>query len=491
MRTGQDYASGLRDGRRVHIDGEVVRDVTTHPAFREAVRTVMSLYDAAADQAHAAVMRRYSPDVDAEVNTAWLVPRSVEDLEARRRAHAAWQERTFGLMGRTPDHVAAFLAAFAGRADVFGRGGRRFEVNVRDYYRRAATADLYLAYTIIPPQGDRSRPAHQQQNPHLYAGVVSERDDGIVLRGAQGIGTGAVLSDAFFLSSIVPLRPGDESYAISVVIPTGAEGVAIHPRRSFATSGRHVFDYPLSSRFDETDSMVVLHDVFVPWEHVFVYRDLELLQAQFFETPAHTMGNFQALVRLSTKLQFLVGLARRVCDAHGSSALPPVQSQLGQLAAYAAIVESTTAAAAAHPVIDEHGVASPDPQAVNAALVLQPQIVNNATMLLRELVGAGPIAMPSSSEVFASEAADDIATYYQSGSSSAEDRVKLLKLTWDFLGSEFGGRQMQYELFYAGAPFITQSRNYRVYDWDRCLALVDACLSGYHLEVGDRELLAP
>jgi 4-hydroxyphenylacetate 3-monooxygenase len=86
-------------------------------------------------------------------------------------------------MGRTPDHVAAFLVGFAGVAELFARGGAQFADNVRRYYRRAAEQDLYVAYTIVPPQGDRSKPAHQQKNPHFYAGVVKERDGGIVLRG--------------------------------------------------------------------------------------------------------------------------------------------------------------------------------------------------------------------------------------------------------------------------------------------------------------------
>src|SRR2546428_2248622 len=61
--------------------------------------------------------------------------------------------------------------------------------NVLRFYQKAREQDLYLAYVIVPPQGDRSKPAHQQPDPHFYAGVVKERDDGIIVKGAQGIGT--------------------------------------------------------------------------------------------------------------------------------------------------------------------------------------------------------------------------------------------------------------------------------------------------------------
>lgn len=481
MRTGRDYIESLRDGRRIYLDGELVTDVAQHPAFAPSVEAVADLYDLSSDPGNAAIMRHQSPELGRAISTFWLIPRSREDLTARRRAHELWQERTFGLMGRTPDHVASFLAGFAGAADLFARGGAQFADNVRRCYRRTAEAETYLAYTIVPPQGDRSKPAHQQTDPHFYAGVVTERDGGIVLRGAQGIGTAAPLANEIFLSSIVPLRPGDEDYAISVVIPVAAPGLKIYPRRPYADLATHVYDYPLSSRFDETDCLVVLDDVLVPWENVFVYRNVELTQAQFFKTGSHVLGNFQALIRLWVKLRFLAGLARRVCEMHGVHTLPPVQSQLGILAAHAAAAEAFVTAAEQAPVMDEYGVAWPDVEMVYGGLVLQPGMVAQVISIVRELAGAGLVAMPSSADMFTGPAAADVRRYYQSGPTSADDRVKLLKLTWDLIGTEFGGRQMQYETFYAGAPFITQMRNCLAYDWGQALSLVERCLAGYGL----------
>src|SRR6202000_2542356 len=102
-------------------------------------------------------------------------------------------------------------------------------------------------------------------------------------------GPGAATADYIHLSCIHPLQPGDENYAISVAIPCNAPGVRIYSRRSYAAGATSMFDYPLASRFDVTDSLLVFEDVFVPWEHVFVYRNLELARAQWFETPAHVI----------------------------------------------------------------------------------------------------------------------------------------------------------------------------------------------------------
>ena len=93
-------------------------------------------------------------------------------------------------------------------------------------------------------------------------------------------------------------------------------------RRPYAETATSVYDYPLSSRFDETDALVVFDRVFVPWERVFVYRDVALTQAQFYETPAHVLGNHQAQVRFASKAQFLAGVALRIAESIGVDKAP-------------------------------------------------------------------------------------------------------------------------------------------------------------------------
>src|SRR5688572_33288419 len=127
-------------------------------------------------------------------------------------------------MGRTPDHVANFFAGFAAKPALFGA----FEKNVLDFYRHARDNHVYLSYAIVPPQIDRSKPAHQQSDPTLYAGVVNERDDGIVISGAQQLATAGVFSDYLHLACIHPLQPGDENYANAVAVPLNAPGLKLY-----------------------------------------------------------------------------------------------------------------------------------------------------------------------------------------------------------------------------------------------------------------------
>jgi 4-hydroxyphenylacetate 3-monooxygenase len=481
MRTGVHYLESLRDGREIYVDGERVGDVTRHPAFAAAARTVAGLYDLAGE--HRDEMTYPSPETGEPVLRCYMMPHSIEDLRQRRTMISRWADATYGLMGRAPDHVASFLAGFASAPEVFARHGQEFGDHVTQFYRKARDNHLYVAYTIIQPQIDRSKSPHEQAEPYLAAGVCKETDGGIVIRGAQMLGTGAALADYLLLSCIQPLRPGDEDYAISVVLPMSAPGLRLYPRRPYACHQPSTFDYPLSTRFDETDSLAVFHDVFVPWKHVFVYRDVNLARAQWFETPAHILGNNQAQIRLVSKVKFLAGLAQKIASTNGIDKLPPVQTQLGDVASLAAVVEGMELASEATAVTDARGIVHPNPRFLYGAMGLQAELYPRLVHLVRELAGGGVIQLPASvRELTNAETADDMRRYVQSPGVPAEQRVKLFKLVWDMVGSEFGGRHYQYEMFYAGAPFVAKTYAYRNYGFPDVAQMVDACLAGYDLE---------
>jgi 4-hydroxyphenylacetate 3-monooxygenase len=388
-------------------------------------------------------------------------------------------------MGRSPDHVAGFLVGFALRPDVFARGGARYGDNVVAYYEQVRDQDLYVSYVIIQPQIDRSKPAHQQADPTLYAGVVEERADGIVVSGAQILGTGSALSNEVLLSCIVPLRPGDENYAISLAVPIATPGVRVIVRRPYAEGAPSVFDYPLSTRFDESDAVLVFDHVFVPWERVFVYRNVALTAAQFYEAPAHLFGNHQAQVRFWTKSRFLTGLAHRIAEANGVDKLPPVQSTLGELASYSAMAGGLVLASETACIEDPRGFVYPNPTYIYANGWLQATYYSTMLNTLRELTGAGFLQVPSSYRDFQNpEIAQDLQRFIASPGLESVERTKLFKLAWDLVGSEFAGRHAQYELFYAGSRSMTTSvRAFRNYDFAGARALVDRCLAGYDLPV--------
>src|SRR5205823_11870693 len=68
----------------------------------------------------------------------------------------------------------------------------------------------------------------------------------------------------------------------------------------------------------------------VPWERVFVYRDTDMCRAQFHDTLGHTFQNYQAQIRLTVKVRFLVGVARRLAETIGTAAIRSEERRVGK-----------------------------------------------------------------------------------------------------------------------------------------------------------------
>src|SRR5262249_6072319 len=179
-------------------------------------------------------------------------------------------------------------------------------------------------------------------------------------------------------------------------------------------------DPPLASRFDESDCYVIFDNVFVPWEHVFIYRNLELCRDQWWKTPAHLYGNHQAQVRYVTKLRFMIGLAKRMNETTGNDAHPPVQVQMGELAAIVSVYESLLLAHGVGATMDGEGVLWPSRTTLYAAMALQSELNGRMLEIIRELAGAAMITLPSSYRDFDNpKMARDIERFMRSASTDA------------------------------------------------------------------------
>ena len=329
----------MRDGRDVSIEGAHVADVTTHPAFRNAVRSAARLYDFQAAPAHLEAMTFASPDSGLRVSRCWQLPRSYVELVERRRALEAWAGLHYGFMGRSPDHVASCIGGMYMGLDLFEAYDRKRAAAVHDYYRFARDNDLFLTYVIINPQADRSKAAHAQADPFLAAGVVDEDAEGLTIRGGKMLGTSGIMANEVFVTCIQPLSPGDEKQAVSFAVPMNAKGLRVLSRKSYEQHAVSEFDNPLSHRFDENDAVLFFDDVKVPWERVFVNQDIGMTLQQFHGTPAHVFQNYQCQIRLVVKMRFLAGIAHRIAEANGIIGFPQVRETLGQIAAEVGLVD--------------------------------------------------------------------------------------------------------------------------------------------------------
>jgi 4-hydroxyphenylacetate 3-monooxygenase len=478
---GKAYLASLRDDRSIYIDGRRVADVTTDSCFRNATGSVASLYDFQAAPENLEAMTFTSPDSGERVNLSWLLPKTYGDLVRRRQAIEKWSTLSCGMIGRSPDHVASTLAGFRMGLATYRDYDPARAAALESYFRYARDNDLFLSYVIINPQSDKARSAGGQPDPHLVASVVDEDCGGITIRGAKMLATSGVMANELLVSGFQALQAGDEAYAFTAVVPLGAKGLTLLSRRSYEQNATSEFDYPLSSRFDENDAVVHFDDVKIPWDRVFVFKDLRMANAQWHDTRAHVFQNYQCIVRLMAKLRFLLGLARKIAETNNIINYPQVRETLGLMAAKVSNIEALVIAMELKgETFGEYYV--PDRSLLCTAQVIAQTTYPEIVEAIRSLSGGGMIMVPSSYADFATPETNAIIHKTQrSPVATSEQRVKLMKLAWDAVGSEFGSRHLQYEMFYSGAPLVTRGNAFRFFDWDSVKGAVDDFMGSYGL----------
>ncbi len=475
-RSGQDYLQSLRDGRGIWLDGERVEDVTLHPAFRSTAASLGHLYDLAYDSPHSPVLTRDG------VHRAYQVPRSYEDLVARREAYKVWAEAGFGFLGRTPDCMASAAAGFAAAPGVLATGAYDGSTPALALHRRLAEHDLYAAFTLTNPPA-----AAQDADDERVLRVVAEKDGGIVVRGAKMIGTAAVFADELIVGTIEPLAPEHTERAVTFSVPVATPGLRLLSRASYEGRARSVFDNPLSSRFDENDALLVCDDVFVPWENVLTYRDVDTTFRLWWHTPAFLNFVHQGATRFWTKMEFLTGIALLLAKSNGTHQLPAVTQAIGRLLGRVAQAKAfVLAAEASYEEVDGgRGGVAPGKDISYAQRIMAGELYPQALQEIKLLAGGGLIQLPASGQdLLHPELGPLLRRYLGTSGSPADERVKLLKLAWDALGSEFAGRHEQYERFYHGAPHVYLTQQAWEGDSASCEELARACLDGYDLTTG-------
>ena len=156
-KTAAEHIESLRDGRTVYIDGKLVDDVTTHPAYRNAVASAARLYDYQSRPENLEMMTFTPEGSTRRVNRCWQMPRSYNELVDRRKALQAWAQLSYGFMGRSPDHVASAIIGQRMGIEVFMKHGPARAKAFADYVDHATRRDLFLTYVIVNPQADRSK----------------------------------------------------------------------------------------------------------------------------------------------------------------------------------------------------------------------------------------------------------------------------------------------------------------------------------------------
>lgn len=457
IKTGKQYIESLSDGRKLYIDGKLIRDVAAYAPMRAVIETIAALYDDQHNKEHQELLTYKSPTTGDLVSKTYLEAKTIEEFHSLVGCYYARAKRTYGMMGRLTDFMSAFVQdqvsslRVMGKHDAANRAQRVLD--------RSRENDFQVTHALIDPQSDRSK----HDAPAEAVRVVERRSDGIVVSGCRMLSTLAPVANEVHVGPYFPRKPEEKDYALAFQIPMNTPGLSILARESFYR-GQSQFDRPLSSRFDEGDAILMFENVFVPDECIIVDGDVEAYNGMLRTGVGYTQ--LQACTRSMMKLRFLTGLAVQIAKATGRDKTPKFQAGIGELAGFVNVAEGIRLGAlhdchrrvnafeSGAKEVQGDGVTEAKAQGLFGFAALNfffPWINTKAIDVLQMAAGSGVLAM-AEGDYLNSEVGPLMDRFLIGPGINAKDRLQLMKMAWDITGTEFGSRTGLYERLYSGDP---------------------------------------
>ena len=463
LRTGDEYRDSIRDDRQVWMNGERIKDVTSHPAFKPIVDVRARIYDMAHEDKYREVMS-YIDDQSNQPNCiGYKLPRTQDDWHQKRQAIDAVMCDIGCVVIRVGDETAGELWSLYDGRDVLNEVDPQFSENIERHIQDVLTSDTFHVSANTDPKGDRSK-RPQDQDPDMLLHMVKETDAGIVVRGAKYETAAAYSNQAFVKPTIA--NWGDQKlsdYALGFICDMGAKGLKHICRSGFA--GRaDARDYPLANRFDEIDTLLVFDNVVVPWENVLFYRHTRA--ASFIRGTLHRYSAFAFVQRIQIVADMMLGAAMFNVRQTGLDKMQAVREKLAQLACYRETINAHLTASIAEAQDSPAGLLMPHQSLLYAGRVHACTKLPEMMHLARELCG-GQICVTPDAAAFADPDTNAwLTTFYSVNEAwDSDDRRKLLAFARDLLNSDYAGHRLTFMLFAQAPPFKHLNDVYESFDF--------------------------
>lgn len=430
-----------------------------HPAFKGILASKASLYDLQVHPDLSSRLTYLSPETKEITGLSFLQPKTKEDISKRRAMMEIWARHTLGMMGRSPDYMNSIIMAFASSRNLLNGREHCFPQNIQALYERAVKNDLSFTHTFITPQVNRSQFNLRFSKEPISARIVEKNENGVIIKGARLLATQGGLTDEVLVYSSGGIVDEAEAFALS--IPSNSEGLTFICRESYV-NGDSSFNYPLSSRFEEMDTILVFDNVFVPWERIFFYDNIEAANDFILKSSFHHFAYHQVITRQIVKTEFILGLAQALVETINIDGYQHIQEKLSEIIIGLETMKALLEKSEKEAQLDEWGTMRPSLIPLQVASNIFPKIYPRFIEIIQIIGASGLVTLPTEKD-FESDIRDVLDQYLQGANKHAIDRVKLFRLAWDLTMSSFGTRQTQYERYFFGDPIRLSSILYKTF----------------------------
>ncbi len=442
MRTGADYRESLRDGRDVWVMGEgAVPDVTTHPSTSAMVDEYVAWYD-----------RHFDPDWQDALLTpadgnghrrplALTPPKTSEDLRRLGKEISAVHFVTGGNMTHTPGYGALIALGLLNSLKRLNNPPEEVEA-AEAYLESLCESGRFLTFAGGGPLiGTRLRGAESER---IAIRLVSETADGIVVSGKIQMHTSTPFAEDLLITTRDEMPPGSGRH-LWFIVPVNAPGLQVVSRRAVAKHPNS-FMSPLSSRFDELDSMVWMKDVFIPRSRVFTGEALNRNRRHSLVCWLLWHHSYGWLA----KSELTLALALALAEVMGLKENPQTIEQLVELTVNVQTTRTCMTAAELDPETTASGHALPNQLHVASAGINTLKVRQRMGEILRSLPGSSLVNAPADTDFADPKMAAELEDAFGGGGYTALQRAALLQLAWDHVSSGLDGREAVFELHASG-----------------------------------------
>jgi 4-hydroxybutyryl-CoA dehydratase/vinylacetyl-CoA-Delta-isomerase len=465
--SGNDYRESLRKHRpKVYVNGHEVRSVADEPQLAPGVNALALTYDYALREEFAPLMRADTG------NRMLAVPRSSQDLLNKLEAVRLVCQQT-GCAQRylAGDAFAAILSATQQLdADLQTDYGDRFSA----YLQQALAEDLAIGIAMTDAKGDRSERPADQANPDAYVHIASRRRDGIVLRGAKAIVTGAPYMHALLVMPCRNMTQIDSDYAVCCAVPIDAPGLTLVARPA-GRPGEAAATF--SGRYGQSTAVAIFDDVFVPWARVFLAGEWKYSSAFTYEYATH--HRHTCIAARAGFGDLLIGAGALMTEANGIN-LDRADNVRDSMVELIRIVEGFYACGVAASVYcrqDTAGVAVPDAIFANVGKLLLATQIYDMHRLAHHVSGGLIVTLPGPEEDHNPATGARLSELLKGRSDIPyEHRREVARLIEDLTASNQGGWYSVISLHGGGSPDAMKMEIWRNYPLGNKVDVVERLL---------------
>jgi 4-hydroxybutyryl-CoA dehydratase/vinylacetyl-CoA-Delta-isomerase len=331
LMTAKDYMDSLRQLKlNIYLLGEKVDNWVDNPIIRPSINAIAMTYKLAHKPESEALATTDSIIIGKKVNRFDALFTSTNDLVNKVKLQRLMGQRTACCFQRCVG-MDGINSVFSTTYEIDQKCGTEYHARFKEWLKYVQENDLCVSGAMTDVKGHRGLAPSEQADPDMFVRIVERKNNGIVIRGAKAHQTGAANSHQMLIMPTMRMREADKDYAVTCAIPTDARGVTmVYGRQSCDTRKLEEGDIDVGNyNFGGQEVMVILDDVFVPWERVFMCGEIDfsaMLVERFATYHRQSYGGCKPGIG-----DVLIGATASIADYNGVRRAPHVRDKISEM----------------------------------------------------------------------------------------------------------------------------------------------------------------